>query len=85
MIERTNRRKVFLQESSVDTPPTTEQEISPPIQQSTAPPLRSDRRTRLAELASRVGQWLEDEVTDHDPKHIDNGSTRTVIMTSFLL
>jgi hypothetical protein len=90
MIERTNRRKALLQETSVDTlpstdvPPSTDKEILPPIHQSKTPPLRSDRRARLAELASRVGQWLEDEVKPHDPKPINNEFTPTVIMIQFI-
>lgn len=80
MIERSNKRKVFLQETAVDTPPSTDKEIVPPMP-SITPPTRSDRRTRLAELANRVGQWLEDEVTDH----VNNGCSQTVIMIVILL
>lgn len=69
MLERTQRRQELLASASLDTPiPNKTMEtskltesvvtsISPPK----SPITRHQRRARLAELASRVDQWLEED------------------------
>jgi len=47
-------------------------ETSPTIQQSLSPPSRRQRRTRLAELASQVDQWLSDDQNFKQSENIPN-------------
>lgn len=67
MLERTQRRQELLASASLETPNKSVEtsklvesvvtSISPPK----SPITRHQRRTRLAELASRVDQWLEED------------------------
>lgn len=73
MLERTQRRQELLASASKEktslsktvemTKPT--ESVEPPVSSnkspSKTPPLQHQRRTRLAELASRVDQWLEED------------------------
>jgi len=81
MLERTQRRQELLastlsQVSQPVLPPSSGMmETSTTIQQSLSPPSRRQRRTRLAELASQVDQWLSD---DQNFKQSENISKPTV-------
>jgi len=86
MLERTQRRQELLASASKETAkpvlskivemtkPTESVEplVSPKKSPLKTPPLQHQRRTRLAELASRVDQWLEE---DKVLKPIDKSST----------
>jgi len=81
MLERTQRRQELLastlsQVSQPVQPPSSDKmETSPTLQQPLSPPSRRQRRTRLAELASQVDQWLSD---DQNFKKSENSSNPTV-------
>lgn len=83
MLERTQRRQELLastlsQVSQPVLPPSSSiMEPSPAIQQSLSPPSRRQRRTRLAELASQVDQWLSDDQDFKQNENISN-PTKTV-------
>lgn len=89
MLERTQKRQQLLASVAVETTaPTTAktlEQIKPaePVESvgtidPSVPPLQQKRRTRLAELASRVDQWL---VEDLDVKPNENVSSKTEIKT----
>ncbi|XP_008180199.1 uncharacterized protein LOC100572761 isoform X2 [Acyrthosiphon pisum] len=81
MLERTQRRQELLastlsQVSQPVLPPSSAvMETSPTIQQSLSPPSRRQRRTRLAELASQVDQWLSDDQNFKQSENISNPRT----------
>uniref|UniRef100_A0A2H8TRJ4 Actin-binding protein anillin n=1 Tax=Melanaphis sacchari TaxID=742174 RepID=A0A2H8TRJ4_9HEMI len=75
MLERTQRRQKLLAStlSQVSQPtPSSAMETSPTIQQSDSPPARRQRRTRLAELANQVDQWLSDDQNFKQSENISN-------------
>jgi hypothetical protein len=75
MLERTQRRQELLKStlSQVSQPmPSSAMETSPTIQQSHSPPSRRQRRTRLAELANQVDQWLSDDQNFKQSENISN-------------
>jgi len=88
MLERTQRRQELLASTlsqvsqSVLPPSSTTMETSPTIQQSLSPPFRRQRRTRLAELASQVDQWLSD---DQNFKQNENISNPTVNISKVMI
>lgn len=88
MLERTQRRQELLastlsQVSQPVLPPSSSiMEPSTAIQQSLSPPSRRQRRTRLAELASQVDQWLSD---DQDFKQNENISNPTVNISKVII
>jgi len=83
MLERTQRRQELLastlsQVSQPVLPPSSSMmETSPIIQQSLSPPSRRQRRTRLAELASQVDQWLSDDQNFKQSENISNPTVNT--------
>jgi len=88
MLERTQRRQELLastlsQVSQPVLPPSSAtMETSSTIQQSLSPPARRQRRTRLAELASQVDQWLSD---DQNFKQSENISNPTVNISKVII
>ncbi|XP_026821529.1 uncharacterized protein LOC113559940 [Rhopalosiphum maidis] len=75
MLERTQRRQELLKStlSQVSQPmPSSAIETSSNIQQSHSPPSRRQRRTRLAELANQVDQWLSDDQNFKQSENISN-------------
>lgn len=66
MLERTQRRQELLASASLETPNKSVEtsKLAESVVTSISPsksPISHQRRTRLAELASRVDQWLEED------------------------
>lgn len=86
MLERTQRRQELLASVALETPIPTDTkalrsvELVKTTEPSLSPPSRCQRRTRLAELASRVDQWLEE---DHNLKPNENVSSEIEVLTFF--